>query len=67
VIAVDATSVILHGDGATVTPSGAVAVAVDKGLSGCKDAGTLPTLTSGTHEVQLFRDGKVAATARLSG
>ncbi len=66
VVAVDAKSARVKGDGVNVTPTGAVAVAISKGLPKCRDAGTLPTLSDGRHEVQLFHDGLVVATTTLT-
>ena len=41
------------------------AVAVHQGLGSCKAHGSLPTLPSGSHQVDLFRDGMLAARAAL--
>jgi hypothetical protein len=65
VIAVDAATVAVHGSAADVTPGKAVAVAIHSGLGSCSAHGTLPDLTSGTHDVELFRDGTVVAKAAL--
>jgi hypothetical protein len=65
VIAVDASSVTVKGSGADVTPANAVAVAIHNGLGSCTAQGTLPDLTSGAHDVELFRDGIVVAKATL--
>ncbi|HEX4428237.1 MAG TPA: hypothetical protein VHZ96_03095 [Frankiaceae bacterium] len=65
VIAVDAATVAVKGSAADVTPRNAVAVSIHQGLSSCAAHGTLPDLTSGAHEVELFRDGTVAAKAAL--
>ncbi len=65
VITVDAATVAVHGSAADVTPGNAVAVAIHAGLAGCTAHGTLPALTSGSHEVELFRDGIVVARAAL--
>jgi hypothetical protein len=65
VIAVDAATVTVKGSAADVTPGKAVAVAIHKGLGSCAAHGTLPDLTSGTHEVELFREGAVVARRTL--
>jgi multisubunit Na+/H+ antiporter MnhF subunit len=65
VIAVDATSVAVHGSTVTISPRQGFAVAVHQGLGSCKAHGTLPTLTSGAHQVELFRDGMLTAKAAL--
>jgi hypothetical protein len=65
VIAVDAATVAVHASTADVTPGNAVAVAIHNGLGSCTAHGTLPDLTSGTHDVELFRDGSVVAKAAL--
>ncbi len=65
VIAVDAATVAVRGSTADVTPGNAVAVAIHAGLGSCTAHGTLPDLTSGSHEVELFRDGVVVARAAL--
>jgi hypothetical protein len=67
VVAVDASSVRVRGDGADVTPAGAIAITIHQGLSGCAANGTLPTLQAGAHDLELFRDGRVVAHARLAG
>ena len=56
----------LFHPGEVVVDDGGVAVALSKALPGCKDAGTLPTLSDGPHEVQLFHDGTVVATTKLT-
>ncbi len=65
VIAVDAATVSVKGSTADVTPSSAIAVSIHNGLSSCTAHGTLPDLTSGAHEVELFRDGSVVAKSAL--
>ena len=65
VIAVDAATVTVKGSAADVTPKSAVAVSIHRGLGSCTAHGTLPDLSSGTHDVQLFRDGTVVAKAPL--
>lgn len=63
VVAVDAFTARVQGDGAVVTPARAVAVTVRRGLHGCAADGTLPALASGPHQVVLFRDGALVARA----
>jgi hypothetical protein len=65
VVAVDAASVVVQGRNVTVTPKAGFAVAIHEGLSSCKGHGTLPTLAAGPHQVELFRDGALAAKAAL--
>ncbi len=65
VIAVDATAVTVQGRNVTVSPHGGLAVAVHQGLSSCKAHGTLPALAEGSHQVELFRDGVLAAKVGL--
>jgi hypothetical protein len=65
VIAVDAATVTVKGSSADLTPSNAVAVSIHNGLGSCTAHGTLPDLTSGAHDVELFRDGTVVAKAAL--
>jgi hypothetical protein len=64
-VAVDAATATVHGSGADVTPPKAIAVAIHRGLGSCKAHGTLPSLTEGSHQVELFRDGTVVAKAAL--
>ncbi len=65
VVAVDAATVTIKGSAADVTPGRAVAVSIHSGLGSCAAHGTLPDLTSGAHEVELFRNGAVVAEAAL--
>ena len=65
VITVDATSVTVQGDKVTVSPQAGFAVAARRGLPKCGASGTLPKLSAGPHQVQLFRDGALAAKATL--
>lgn len=65
VITVDATSVSVRGENVSVSPRGAIAIAVHQGLPKCGASGTLPTLPDGPHQVELFRDGTLAAKAEL--
>jgi hypothetical protein len=64
-ITVDASAATVHGDSATVTPHGAIAIALHDGLKTCAAHGILPALGSGAHQVQLFRDGTIVAKADL--
>jgi hypothetical protein len=66
VVAVDAETVTVEGDGVTATPKGAFATTARRGLKGCAANGSLPTLSAGPHEVVLFRDGQAVARARLA-
>jgi hypothetical protein len=66
VVTADASSVRVRGDGADVTPAGAIAITIHQGLPGCAANGTLPTLPAGPHDVELFRNGRVVAHARLA-
>jgi hypothetical protein len=65
VVTVDATSVSTQGDNVTVGPRGAIAIAEHRGLPKCGASGTLPTLAEGPHQVELFRDGTLAAKVAL--
>ena len=65
VVAVDATTATVKGSSADVTPKNGFAVAIHDGLSSCTAHNTLPALTSGSHDVELFRDGTVVAKATL--
>ncbi len=66
IITVDAKTARVQGDGAVVTPTGAVAVAVHQGLKGCLAGGTVPsTVSTDAQEVELFRDGRQVAAKKL--
>jgi hypothetical protein len=67
VVAVDATTVTVQGDGVIATPKGAFGASIHQGLKGCAANGTLPTLATGPHTVLLFRDGQEVSRASLSG
>lgn len=67
VVAVDAQTVTIRGDGVVATPSGAFGAAIRQGLKGCSASGTLPDLAPGPHTVVLFRDGQLAASSHLTG
>jgi hypothetical protein len=66
VVAVDVTSVSVHGDNVGVTsPRRGFAVALYHGLPGCTARATLPGLSAGSHQVELFHDGVVVAKTAL--
>lgn len=67
IVAVDATTVTVRGDGVVATPKGAFGASIHQGLKGCAANGTLPTLAAGPHTVLLFKDGQEVARASLSG
>ncbi len=67
VVTIDAKTAVARGSGADVTPSGAIAVSVRKGLKSCKTTGTLPPLPNGPHELVVFRDATVVARAGIPG
>jgi hypothetical protein len=67
VVAVDAATVSVKGDGVIATPKGAFGASIRQGLKGCSASGTLPTLAAGPHAVVLFRDGQEVARASLHG
>lgn len=67
IVAVDATTVTVQGDGVVATPKGAFGASIHQGLKGCAANGTLPTLAAGPHTVLLFKDGQEVARASLSG
>lgn len=66
VVAVDAATVTVRGDGVVATPKGAFGASIHQGLKGCAASGTLPTLATGPHTVLLFRDGQEVARAALT-
>jgi hypothetical protein len=66
VVAVDVSSVSVQGNNVGVTsPHAGFAVALHRGLPSCAADATLPALSPGSHEVELFRDGVVVAKAAL--
>ena len=67
VVTIDAATARVHGDSVDLTPSGATAVAIKKGLTGCTGNGALPSDVGSGHELVIFRDGKLAARAQIPG
>jgi hypothetical protein len=65
VVTLDAATVRVHGDSVDLTPGGATAVAIKKGLKDCKGDGALPSGEGGGHDLVLFRDGKLIARAKI--
>jgi hypothetical protein len=65
VVAIDAATARVHGDGVDLTPASATAVAIKKNLKDCKANGALPSAEGGAHELVIFRDGKVVARAKI--
>lgn len=65
VVAVDAVTARVQGNGAVVTPKQAVAVAIHRGLHGCAAHGTAPPPPPGSQEMELFRDGVRVAQQKL--
>jgi hypothetical protein len=65
IVTVDATTAVVRGSTADVTPPGAIAVSIRVGLKDCKGNGTLPPLSDGSHELVVFRDGERVATAKI--
>jgi hypothetical protein len=67
VVTIDAATARVHGDGVDVTPASATAVAIKENLKDCKGNGALPSAEGGSHELVVFRDGKVVARAKIPG
>jgi hypothetical protein len=67
VIAIDAATATVHGDGVDLTPKSSTAVAIKKGLKDCKGDGALPSTEGAGHQLVIFRDGKNVARTQLPG
>jgi hypothetical protein len=67
VVTIDAATAKLHGDGVDLTPAGATAVAIKKGLKDCKGDGALPSAEGSGHELVIFRDGSPVARTKIPG
>jgi hypothetical protein len=67
VITIDAATAKVHGDGVDLTPAGATAVAIKKGLKDCKGDGALPSAEGSGHELVIFRDGILVARTKIPG
>ena len=66
-VTIDAVTAKVVGDGVDLTPKNATAVAIKKGLEGCKGDGALPSDVGPGHQLVIFRDGKPVARAKISG
>jgi hypothetical protein len=67
VVTIDAATAVVRGDSVDLTPKGATAVAIKKGLKDCKGDGALPSAEGAGHQLVIFLDGKSVARAKLPG
>jgi hypothetical protein len=67
VVAIDAATARVRGDGVDLTPAGATAIAIKQNLKDCKGNGALPSAGVAGHELAIFRDGKIVARAKIPG